>query len=97
MKEEKSSRKAEASCAKNEANLQDDVVQCRLLDEEDAEKERQSNHRHLENSEMRENKNRGTSFLKKIATNLDLDLLHDNCYIAIVLGIDCLEFTRVLY
>ncbi|CAL1675701.1 unnamed protein product [Lasius platythorax] len=86
LKEEKSSRKAEASCAKNEANLQDDVVQCRLLDEEDAEKERQSNHRHLENSEMRENKNRGTSFLKKIATNLDLDLLHDNCYIAIVLG-----------
>lgn len=97
MKEEKSSRKAEASCAKNEANLQDVIVQCRLLDEEDVEKERQSNHRHLENSEMRENKNRGTSFLKKIATNLDLDLLHDNCYIAIVLGIDCLEFTRVLY
>lgn len=78
-------RKAEASCAENEANLQDDIVQCRLLNEEDIEKERQSNHR-LKDSKTKTNKNENTSFLKKIATNLDLDLLHDNCYIVIVLG-----------
>ncbi|XP_029173669.1 uncharacterized protein LOC114942459 [Nylanderia fulva] len=79
LKEEKSLRKTETSCSENEANLE-----CRS-DEEDTGKERRSNH-HLENSKIKENENRKTSFLKKIATNLDLDLLHDNCYVAIVLG-----------
>ncbi|XP_072753966.1 uncharacterized protein [Anoplolepis gracilipes] len=85
LKEEKNWRKTEASCADNEANLQDDIVQCRLLNEEDAEKGRQSSH-HLKNSKAKVNKNEKISFLNKIATNLDLDLLHDSCYVAIVLG-----------
>lgn len=85
MKEEKSWRKTEASCAENEANLQDDIVQCRLLNEEDAEKERQSNHC-LGNIKTKVNKNGKTSCLENIATNLDLDLLRDSRYTAIVLG-----------
>lgn len=85
MKEEKIWGKTEASCAENEANKQDDIVQCRLLNEEDAEKEKQLNHC-LENSKAKMNKNGKTSFLKNIATNLDLDLLRDSRYTAIVLG-----------
>lgn len=85
MKEERSSRKVETSCAENEATLQDDIVQCGLLNNEDAEEERQSNHR-LENSKTKVNKSGKALFLKRIATNLDLDLLHDSCYIAIILG-----------
>ncbi|XP_050446369.1 monocarboxylate transporter 9-like isoform X2 [Cataglyphis hispanica] len=83
--EEKIWGKTEASCAENEANKQDDIVQCRLLNEEDAEKEKQLNHC-LENSKAKMNKNGRTSFLKNIATNLDLDLLRDSRYTAIVLG-----------
>lgn len=85
MKEEKSFRKIEISCAENEAILQDDIVPCRLFNNGDVEEERQSNHR-LENSETKVNKSGKALFLKKIATNLDLDLLHDSYYVAMVLG-----------
>lgn len=86
LKEEKNSRKIGTLSAENEARtLQDDIVQCRLLNNEDAGEERQSNHR-LKNSNTKVNKSEKVLFLKKIATNLDLDLLHDNYYIAIILG-----------
>lgn len=85
MKEEKIWKKTEASCSENEANKQDDIVQCRLLNEEDAEKEKQLNHC-LENSKTKVNKNGKLSFLENIAMNLDLDLVRDSRYTAIVLG-----------
>ncbi|KAL6440491.1 hypothetical protein ACFW04_003188 [Cataglyphis niger] len=89
LKEEKIWGKTEASCAENEANKQDDIVQCRLLNEEDAEKEKQLNHcleNSKANSKAKMNNNGKSSFLKNIATNLDLDLLRDSRYTAIVLG-----------
>ncbi|XP_071558484.1 uncharacterized protein [Temnothorax nylanderi] len=76
--------KEESSRVDNEANVENNAVQNRLLSEENNEEERQPNHR-PKTSET-EVKSRHTSFLRKIVTNMDLDLLRDNRYIAIVLG-----------
>ncbi|KYQ56363.1 Monocarboxylate transporter 1 [Trachymyrmex zeteki] len=76
--------KEENSCI-DETNVENNAVQCRLLNKRNAEKEREPNHR-PDNSETEVKRNRQTSFLKKIVTNMDLDLLRDNRYIAIVLG-----------
>ncbi|TGZ52829.1 Monocarboxylate transporter, partial [Temnothorax longispinosus] len=76
--------KEESSRVDNEANVENNAVQNRLLSDENNEEERQPNHR-PKNSET-EVKSRHTSFLRKIVANMDLDLLRDNRYIAIVLG-----------
>ncbi|XP_024893812.1 uncharacterized protein LOC112468729 [Temnothorax curvispinosus] len=76
--------KEESSRVDNEANVENNAVQNRLLSDENNEEERQPNHR-PKNSET-EMKSRHTSCLRKIVTNMDLDLLRDNRYIAIVLG-----------
>lgn len=74
----------ENSRVDNEANVKSNAVQNRLLSEEADEEERQPSHR-PKNSET-EVKSRQASFLRQIVTNMDLDLLRDNRYIAIVLG-----------
>ncbi|XP_012532557.1 monocarboxylate transporter 9 [Monomorium pharaonis] len=66
----------------NEEKIENIAVQ--LLSEENT-GERQPNH-HPENRETEVKDSRRTSFLQKIITNMDLDLLHDNRYIAIVIG-----------
>ncbi|XP_011862379.1 PREDICTED: uncharacterized protein LOC105559003 [Vollenhovia emeryi] len=74
----------EHSRVDNEANVKNNAVQNRLLNEENNEEERQPSHRPKNNET--EVKSRQASFLRKIITNMDLDLLRDNRYIAIVLG-----------
>ena len=76
--------KEENSCV-DKTNVEN-AIQCRLLNKRNAEEERQSNY-YFENSETEVKRNKQTSFLKKIVANMDLDLLRDNHYIAIVLGI----------
>ncbi|XP_018046011.1 PREDICTED: monocarboxylate transporter 13-like isoform X2 [Atta colombica] len=75
--------KEENSCV-DKTNVEN-AIQCRLLNKRNAEEERQSNY-YFENSETEVKRNKQTSFLKKIVANMDLDLLRDNHYIAIVLG-----------
>lgn len=85
--------KEENSRVDNEANVENNAVQCRLLNEGNAEEERRSNHQ-PESNETEVKENRQTSFLRKIITNMDLDLLRDNRYLAIVLGrLRTTEFT----
>ncbi|KAG5307764.1 MOT1 protein, partial [Pseudoatta argentina] len=76
--------KEENSCV-DETNVENNAIQCRLLNKRNAEEEKQPNYC-PENSETEVKRNKQTSFLKKIVTNMDLDLLRDNRYIAIVLG-----------
>lgn len=77
--------KEENSRVDNEANVENNAVQCRLLNEGNTEEERRSNHQ-PESNETEVKENRQASFLRKIITNMDLDLLRDNRYLAIVLG-----------
>ncbi|XP_018400273.1 PREDICTED: monocarboxylate transporter 9-like isoform X2 [Cyphomyrmex costatus] len=74
----------EENSSVDEANVENNAVQL-LLNERNVEEERQPNCR-PENSEREVKKDKQTSFLKRIVTNMDLDLLRDNRYIAIVLG-----------
>ncbi|KAG5332235.1 MOT9 protein, partial [Acromyrmex heyeri] len=76
--------KEENSCV-DKTNVENNAIQCRLLNKRNAEEEKQPNYC-PENSETEVKRNKQTSFLKKIVTNMDLDLLRDNRYIAIVLG-----------
>ncbi|KYN13878.1 PREDICTED: uncharacterized protein LOC108766313 [Trachymyrmex cornetzi] len=76
--------KEENSCV-DKTSVENNAVQCRLLNKRNAEEERQPSYC-PENSETEVKRNKQTSFLKKIVTNMDLDLLRDNRYIAIVLG-----------
>ncbi|KYN43017.1 Monocarboxylate transporter 2 [Trachymyrmex septentrionalis] len=76
--------KEENSCV-DKTNVENNAVQCQLLNKRNAEEERQPNYC-PKNSETEVKKNKQTSFLKKIVTNMDLDLLRDNRYMAIVLG-----------
>ncbi|KAG5315825.1 MOT1 protein, partial [Acromyrmex insinuator] len=76
--------KEENSCI-DKTNVENNAIQCRLLNKRNAEEEKQPNYC-PENSETEVKRNKQTSFLKKIVTNMDLDLLRDNRYIAIVLG-----------
>ncbi|XP_039308406.1 monocarboxylate transporter 9-like isoform X2 [Solenopsis invicta] len=81
--------KEENSCADNrdnEANVENNAVRSRLSSEEIAEDERQLNHHRPENKETIVKESRQTSYLRKIIANMDLDLLRDNRYVAIVLG-----------
>lgn len=81
--------KEENSCADNrdnEANVENNAVRSRLSSEEIAEDERQLNYHRPENKETIVKESRQTSYLRKIIANMDLDLLRDNRYVAIVLG-----------
>ncbi|XP_020283468.1 monocarboxylate transporter 6-like isoform X1 [Pseudomyrmex gracilis] len=72
--------------SKIEKNLEDNItVQSRLLNEENSEETEQPNNRVKNKTELKKEDGR-ISFLKTIATTLDLDLLRDNRYIAVVLG-----------
>lgn len=82
---EQSSTKIEASGTENETCLENDSVQCRLLNEENIHEEEQPNYR-MENRNAELKENGKISFFRKVATNLDLHLLRDNRYIVIVLG-----------
>lgn len=82
---EQSSTKIEASSTENETCLENNSVQCRLLNEENIHEEEQPNYR-MENRNAELKENGKISFFRKVATNLDLDLLRDNRYIMIVLG-----------
>lgn len=74
--------KIEVTNDEKEADMRNNGVQCRLINEENISEERS---RPLQNSNA-EPEESNSSILKKIATNLDLDLLRDNRYLAIVLG-----------
>lgn len=67
-----------------EPNVENNAVQRQLLNEGNAEEERQLYHR-PENSKTEDS--RQTSFLRKIIANMDLNLLRDNRYIALILGV----------
>ncbi|XP_014487672.1 PREDICTED: uncharacterized protein LOC106751306 isoform X3 [Dinoponera quadriceps] len=67
-----------------EAEPRNDSFQCRLMNEETVSEERRQSSVRLENGKAEPEER--TSILKRIATNLDLDLLRDNRYLAIVLG-----------
>jgi len=87
--------KEENSCV-DKTNVENNAVQCQLLNKRNAEEERQPNYC-PENSETEVKKNKQTSFLKKIVTNMDLDLLRDNRYMAIVLGtVQTINFTSLV-
>ncbi|XP_032664228.1 uncharacterized protein LOC116840954 [Odontomachus brunneus] len=67
--------------AEEKEGLKNNSVQCRLLNEENVSEER--------SCDLRKNKEQleeSASMLRKIAKNLDLDLLRDKRYLAIVLG-----------
>lgn len=62
-----------------------DFNSVRLLNETNVEEKRHSIHP-LENNNAESKEHGKTTFLKRIATSLDLDLLRDRRYIAIALG-----------
>ncbi|XP_011692211.1 PREDICTED: monocarboxylate transporter 9-like isoform X2 [Wasmannia auropunctata] len=76
--------KMENSLVDIEPNVENNAVQRQLLNEGNAEEERQLYHR-PENSKTEDS--RQTSFLRKIIANMDLNLLRDNRYIALILGV----------
>ncbi|XP_025155951.1 uncharacterized protein LOC105182410 [Harpegnathos saltator] len=82
----------EATSDDNETQPLKSSVQCRLINEDSVPEERRQSGCPLENgkaeerSALRIEPKESASVLRKIARNLDLDLLRDNRYLAIVLG-----------
>lgn len=76
--------RTETTSEEKEADLKNNSVQCQLINEENiSEEKRQSN---CPSDDSKTEPEEGASILRRIATNLDLDLLRDNRYLAIVLG-----------
>lgn len=74
----------EATSDEKEANLKNNSAQCPLINEESVSEARRQPNCHLRNNQ--EEREERASIFKKIARNLDLDLLRDRSYLAIVLG-----------
>lgn len=74
----------EITNGEKEADLKNNSVKCRLLNEENVSEERKQSSCDLKKNKTQPEER--ASILRKIARNLDLDLLRDKRYLAIVLG-----------
>lgn len=85
--EKQNSVKTEVAGGEKEASLKNNSVQCRLIIEENTvEEEKEKGQPNCLSDNNKAESEENASILRKIAKDLDLGLLRDNRYLAIILG-----------